>query len=159
MALKTVLIIFVSLGALLEFAQAISCRIDYCGTLFHCPTEVEICEGENQFIGWGNWCGCCQVCYTLLEKNENCNYTESLLFGAPLPTTLCKDDLKCIDGICTDLSTGTDKGTDIGTAAATATGKHKQRRRKRLGQRHQRQRQAQAQAQAQAQGQGQPRQQ
>ncbi|CAH1976052.1 unnamed protein product [Acanthoscelides obtectus] len=89
------LFVLVAIALTFDESEAISCTQSMC-KLFKCAQPK--CIPKQVLVKKGGFCGCCDLCVTILKKEQKC---PNLYFvGGGPPTVRCAKGLRCEKGVC-----------------------------------------------------------
>nr|CAI5833927.1 unnamed protein product [Callosobruchus analis] len=95
MKAAAVLFVVVAMALTFEESEAIQCTPNICQTV-RCAAAV--CESNQVLVEKGGFCGCCDLCVTILKEGEKCPVLH--IRGGPPPTIRCAKGLRCVKGVC-----------------------------------------------------------
>ncbi|CAH1976045.1 unnamed protein product [Acanthoscelides obtectus] len=88
------LFVLVAIALTFEESEAVACTQSIC-KLFKCTQPK--CISKQVLVKKGGFCGCCDLCVTILKKGQQC--PNSHVRAGP-PTTRCAKGLRCVKRVC-----------------------------------------------------------
>ncbi|CAH1976047.1 unnamed protein product [Acanthoscelides obtectus] len=92
------LFVLVAIALTFEESEAVACTQSIC-KLFKCTQPK--CISKQVLVKKGGFCGCCDLCVTILKEGDNC--LAQIFSGGTPATERCGDGLQCINGVCKSL--------------------------------------------------------
>ncbi|CAH1976042.1 unnamed protein product [Acanthoscelides obtectus] len=90
------LFVLVAIALTFEESEArLVCTRRICDTV-RCAKQK--CTAKQVLVKKGGFCGCCDLCVTILKKGQKCPNLH-IVGGGP-PTVRCAKGLRCVEGIC-----------------------------------------------------------